>query len=74
LWGINSKRGQGQTAFWGINFDGKEYLYQWKFLPFGLKNTPVEIQRVMAKILARLDFVWCYIDDIVVYSDTVEEH
>ncbi len=21
-----------------------------------------------------MDFVWCYIDDIVVYSDTMEEH
>jgi hypothetical protein len=33
-----------------------------------------EFQRVMDRILARLDFVWCYIDDIVVYSDTMEEH
>jgi hypothetical protein len=25
-------------AFWGINFHGKKYLYQWQFFPFGLKN------------------------------------
>jgi hypothetical protein len=27
-----------KTAFWGIDKDGKDWLYQWKFLPFGLKN------------------------------------
>ncbi len=35
---------------------------------------PAKFQRVMDRILAGLDFVRCYIDDIVVYSDTVEEH
>ncbi len=29
---------------------------------------------MMDRILAVLDFVWCYIDDNVVYSDTMEEH
>jgi hypothetical protein len=29
---------------------------------------------MMDRILAGLDFVQCYIDDIVVYSDTMEEH
>jgi hypothetical protein len=28
----------------------------------------------MDRILARLDFVGCYIDDIVVYNNNVEEH
>jgi len=65
---------KAKTTFWGINFHGKDCLYQWKFLPFGLKNTLVEFQRVMDRILAGLDFVWCYINDIVVYNDTMEEH
>jgi hypothetical protein len=29
---------------------------------------------VMDRILAGLDFVRCYINDILVYSDIVEEH
>jgi hypothetical protein len=28
----------------------------------------------MDRILAGLDFVQCYINDIVVYNDTMEEH
>jgi hypothetical protein len=65
---------KAKIAFWGVNSRGKDCLYQWKFLPFGLKNAPAEFQCVMDRILAGLDFVRCYIDDIVVYSDTVEEH
>jgi len=65
---------KAKTAFWGVNSHGKDCLYQWKFLPYGLKNVPAKFQPVMDKILARLDFVRCYIDDIVVYNDTVEEH
>ncbi len=48
---------KAKTTFWGVNFHGKDCLYQWKFLPFGLKNVPTEFQRVMDKILAGLDFV-----------------
>jgi hypothetical protein len=65
---------KAKTAFWGVNSHGKDCLYKWKFLPFGLKNEPAEFQRVIDRILAGLDFVRCYIDDIVVYNDTVEEH
>ncbi len=65
---------KAKIAFWGVNSHCKDYLYQWKFLPFGLKNAPVEFQCVMDRILAGLDFVRCYIDDIMVYSDTMEEH
>jgi hypothetical protein len=65
---------KAKIAFWGVNFHDKDCLYQWKFLPFGLKNTPTEFQRVMDRILVGLDFFRCYINDIMVYSDTVEEH
>jgi hypothetical protein len=65
---------KAKTTFWGVNSHGKDCLYQWKFLPFGLKNAPTEFQHVMDRILIGLDFVQCYVDDIVVYNDTVEEH
>jgi hypothetical protein len=65
---------KAKIAFWGVNSHDKDCLYQWKFLPFGLKNALAEFQCVMDRILAGLDFVQCYIDDIVVYNDTMEEH
>jgi hypothetical protein len=54
-----------KTAFWGIDKDGKDWLYQWKFLPFGLKNTPAEFQRVMDRVFSGLEFVKYYIDNTV---------
>jgi hypothetical protein len=27
-----------KTTFWGIDPHGKDYLYHWRFLPFGLNN------------------------------------
>jgi hypothetical protein len=51
------KEDKAKTAFWGVNFHGKDCLYQWKFLPFGLKNVPAEFQCVMDRILTGLDFV-----------------
>ncbi|CAM6094210.1 unnamed protein product [Calypogeia fissa] len=63
-----------KTALWGVNAHGKDSLYHWLFLPFGLKNASAEFQRVMDRIHAGLDFVRCYIDDILVFNSTVEEH
>jgi hypothetical protein len=57
-----------KTAFWGIDIDGKDRLYQWRFLPFGLKNAPAEFQRVIYRIFSSVEFVKCYIDDIMVFS------
>jgi Reverse transcriptase (RNA-dependent DNA polymerase) len=60
-----------KTAFcshWG--------LWQFKQMPFGLRNGPSIFQRMMQSILAL--FLWTfslvYIDNIVVYSKSYEEH
>jgi hypothetical protein len=45
-----------KTTIWGINPHGKDWLFQWKFLPFGLKNAPTKFQRVMDQVLASLGF------------------
>lgn len=51
-------------------------LFQFKRMPFGLKNGPSIFQRTMQTILAPFLWLFClvYIDDIVVYSRSYEEH
>ncbi|CAF1521778.1 unnamed protein product [Rotaria sordida] len=59
-----------KTAF--ITPDG---LYEWNVLPQGLKNSPPSFQRVMLDILSPCrQFSLVYIDDIVIFSRTYEEH
>jgi hypothetical protein len=63
-----------KTTFWGINFYGKDCLYQWKFLPFGLKNAHVEFQRVMDWVLEEFGFTKCYVDNIIFSNLTLKDH
>ncbi|CAF1561633.1 unnamed protein product, partial [Rotaria sp. Silwood1] len=59
-----------KTAF--ITPDG---LFEWNVLAQGLKNSPPSFQRVMTDILSTCrEFSLVYIDDIVVYSRSFEEH
>ncbi|CAF1678236.1 unnamed protein product, partial [Adineta ricciae] len=59
-----------KTAF--ITAEG---LYEWNVLAQGLKNSPPSYQRVMADILTPCrQFALVYIDDIVVFSRSFEEH
>lgn len=51
-------------------------MYRFKVMPFGLTNSPATQQRLM-DMLFTPDFdnkVFCYLDDIVIISDTFEEH
>ncbi|CAF4145928.1 unnamed protein product [Rotaria sp. Silwood2] len=59
-----------KTAF--ITPDG---LYEWNVLAQGLKNSPPSFQRVMTDILSPCrQFSLVYIDDIIIYSRSFEEH
>ena len=53
-------------------------LGQWEFLvmPFGLCNVPATLQRLMNKVFAVEvnDFILVYLDDIFIFSNSVDEH
>ena len=65
------KKDQDKTAF--STDDGH---YEFKRMPFGLKNAPATFQRVMNHILRGLTAEVClvYLDDIIIYSTSLQEH
>jgi hypothetical protein len=48
-----------KTTFWGVDPHGKDCLYQWKFVPFALKNALTEFQKVMDQMLPSIGFTKC---------------
>ena len=60
-----------KTAF--VTPDGH---YEFNVLPQGLMNAPATFQRVMNNLIAtgRWDYVVVYLDDIVIFSNSFEEH
>ena len=43
-------------------------------MPFGMKNSPATFQHLVNKVISGLDGVGAYIDDVIINSDTWEEH
>merc|ERR1712026_127309 len=48
--------------------------YQFNYMPFGLKNAGATFQRLMDSIFGDLDYVFIYLDDILISSGTAAEH
>ena len=50
--------------------------FQFTVMPFGLSSAPSTFQRMMNSIFFKLldNGVLCYLDDLLVYSRTVDEH
>jgi hypothetical protein len=48
-------------------------LFEYLFLPFGLRNAAQTFQRFMDSLFKHLPFVFCYLD-IVIVSHNLEEH
>ncbi|KAK9886172.1 hypothetical protein WA026_015683 [Henosepilachna vigintioctopunctata] len=75
------------SAFWSIplriedrektGFITQEGHFQWTCLPFGLKTSSSIFQRILSNIIRKhklSDFAVNYIDDILIFSESFEEH
>ena len=49
-------------------------LFEFTRMPFGLRNSSQTFQRFMNEVCLGLDFVFVYIDDILIASRTEEDH
>jgi hypothetical protein len=55
-------------------FSGLDGLYEWAVMPFGSKNAPVFLQKIMDKTLRGVRaLARCYIDDIIIFSKSYQE-
>ena len=75
------------SGFWEVPMaeESKQYtaftlgsmgLYEHESMPFRLGNTPPTFQRLMQDCLGELNLTYCliYLDDMIVFSDTPDEH
>ena len=76
-----------KSGYWQVELDeesipytaftvGPLGFYECLRMPFGLTNAPATFQRLMENCLGDLHLNWCiiYLDDIIIYSKTPEEH
>ena len=74
-----------KSGYWQVELDedsipaftvGPLGFYECLRMPFGLTNAPATFQHLMENCLGDLHLNWCiiYLDDIIIYSKTPEEH
>ena len=63
------KDSRAKTAF--VTPFGK---YEFLMVPFGLAQAPAYFQLLMNQVLEGLNFMKTYLDDIIIFSNSEEEH
>jgi hypothetical protein len=61
---------------WKTSFKTKQGLFEWLVMPLGICNASTTFMRVMKDVFRIFidDFVIIYLDDIIVFSGTWDEH
>ena len=49
-------------------------LFEYVYMPFGLRNAAQTFQRLMDRILGNLPYTFVYLDDIIIFSSSTQEH
>lgn len=76
-----------KSGYWNISVhpESRQYtafivpgrgLFQWRVMPFGLHSAPATFQRFLDLLITQNfeDFAVAYLDDIIVFSESFEEH
>ena len=56
------------------SFSTEDMKYEFKRMPFGVRGGPSSFQRMMNKVLKGLKNVLIFMDDVLIFSDTIEAH
>lgn len=51
-----------------------DVIFSYNVMSFGLRNAPATFQQLMNRVVARLQGVTVYLDDVVIFSDSWEWH
>ncbi len=74
------------SGFWQIEIEESDKAktafstswghYEYNVMPFGLKGAPATFQCLMTKLLGLYlyNFIMVYLDDIIIFSQTMDEH
>ncbi len=69
-WQVPLREGEREKTAFSVDINH----YEFTVMPFGSTNAPVTFQRMMSSILKRVKGCLVFLDDIIIFTDTWEEH